>query len=115
MTGLRYPATQDVLQPLEALIRGTEEAAASISSFAASNLFAARFVNRARLGLLNRRFADIPGRNHSDESRHGPEDQQRRAFECGGVRLFRLLALRELSDELTSSAPTVMCLIDSHQ
>jgi hypothetical protein len=42
-----------------ALIRVTEEAAASISSSAANNLSAARFFNRALLDLSNRRVAEL--------------------------------------------------------
>ena len=49
------------LQPYEVLILATAGAAASISSFVENNLSAARFVNRARLGLLNRPNADRRG------------------------------------------------------
>jgi hypothetical protein len=45
---------QDGLLPFEARIRGTAEAGASISSSAAGNIFLARFVNPARLGLPER-------------------------------------------------------------
>jgi hypothetical protein len=44
-----------------ALIRATEEAAASISFFGAGNLPAARFVNPARLGLANRQHVGARG------------------------------------------------------
>jgi hypothetical protein len=49
------------LQPLGALIRGMEEAGASISSSAGGNLSTARFFNPARLGLANRQHADARG------------------------------------------------------
>jgi hypothetical protein len=43
------------------LIHATEGAAASISSFAAGNFAAARFVNPARLGLAHRQHAGARG------------------------------------------------------